>query len=745
MPQLILPFVPPGATRINEIISVTNDDDYYRYFVGDRPIFQHPLGDLASFRMFTSQLYCQGECKQVDIIDAFGVSPSSVKRAVKKYKEGGAAAFYAPRKGRGPTVITPDVIENAERLFTQDWSRRDVAEHLGVKYDTLSKAINDGRIRESKSESAQCQQASERSERDQEDASAQMGTACTRATERMLSAVGLLEGASTRFEACRGVEFGGVICALPALIASGLLQHLDSCFKQLEGYYQRLHIFLLLAYMALCRIKRVEQLRFESPGELGRLMGLDRVPEVRCLRNKIAKLSSQGEVQKWQALLSQQWMKQQPDLTGVLYVDGHVRPYHGQQTKLPRRYVARQKLCLRGTTDYWVNDVTGRPFFVVSKPVDDGLLRTLRNQIVPRLLEDVPEQPSEDQLQEDPHLIRFLMVFDREGYSPGFFREMWEQHRICCITYHKYPKGEWAEKEFQRVQVQMPGGCQVEMKLAERGTRIGSGSDRLWVDEVRKLTQRGHQISVISPGKADLKPEDCRWLFARWSQENFFRYMMQEFAIDALSEYGTDDLSDTQRVVNPRWRELDYQCRSVRGQLSKTRQKFGTLHADTELKQRDYEDWQQRKSELKEDMDQLTRELEELKETRKQEERHLTMSELPEEDQFQQLAPTRKLMMDTIKMIAYRAETAMAEYLKPHLGKQADARRLLKDLYRSPADIVPDEEKNTLHVKVHHMSTARADKSIEALLKILNNTETVYPGTEFTLQFSFVGSTDPPN
>ncbi|MFP4029517.1 MAG: putative transposase [Candidatus Brocadiia bacterium] len=458
----------------------------------------------------------------------------------------------------------------------------------------------------------------------------------------------------------------------------------------------------------------------------------------------MGELSQKGQVRKWHALLSRQWMEQHPERTGVLYVDGHVRVYHGKKAKLPRRYVARQRLCLRGTTDYWVNDASGRPFFVVSKPVDDGLLRTLRYEVVPRLLEDVPDQPTEQQLEEDPHLSRFLMVFDREGYSPGFFREMWQQHRICCITYHKYPRGEWPQEEFRETEIRMPSGARVKMKLAERGSFIGSGRDALWVDEVRKLTQAGHQVSVISPGHANLKPEDCKWLFTRWSQENFFRYMMQEFAIDALSEYETVDLPDPQRVINPRWRELNSQCRSAGAKLDRAEHQFGCLHADEKLRQRDYEDWQRRKSQLREQIEHLEKEHEELKEKRRDENKHVTMGDLSEEERFQQLAPSRKLLTDTIKMIAYRSETAMAEYLKEHSGKDSDARRLLGDLYRSPADIIPDSDRGVLRVQIHHMASPRANRAISQLLKNLNETETAYPGTDFTLEYSFAGSTDPP-
>jgi hypothetical protein len=136
-------------------------------------------------------------------------------------------------------------------------------------------------------------------------------------------------------------------------------------------------------------------------------------------------------------------MQGDPEAAGTLYVDGHVRVYHGKSTKLPRRYISRERLCLRGTTDYWINDYIGRPFFVVEKAIDPGLLKTLEYDIVPRLLNDVPGQPSEEELEASPYLCRFILVFDREGYSPAFFRKMWQDHRIGCMTYHKHPDKDW--------------------------------------------------------------------------------------------------------------------------------------------------------------------------------------------------------------------------------------------------------------------------------------------------------------
>ena len=589
--------------------------------------------------------------------------------------------------------------------------------------------------------------ASDKSQRSLEDSAAadEMGTACTRTLERVCAALGLLpDGAPTRFEPCRDVSFGGVLCALPALIQNGLFRHLDQCFSPLGGYYTTLQVMVLLAWMALCRIKTVEQLQYHSPGELGKLLGLDRVPEVRCLRNKLTRLSADEAPEQWAALLSKDWLEADPDLAGSLYVDGHVRLYHGKMTQLPYRYVSRQRLCLRGTTDYWVNDALGQPFFVVERPIDQGMLEAIANDIVPRLLKDVPRQPSQEELDADPYRVRFTLLFDREGYSPAFFKEMWQTHRIACITYHKHPKKEWPEDEFAETAVSLPGGETVMMKLAERGSWVGSQGDGLWMREIRKLNSSGHQTSLISTAYERLHVEDAGGLFSRWSQENFFRYAMQHFGIDLLSEYGTEEITGTNRpVVNPVRRELDRQRRSVQGKLTRRRAEYAALDLHPEADQKKVSQWERRKAELLEAIQQLEHELDTVKAQQQETPTHLEWKELPEESKFERLSPSRKRLLDTVKMVAYRAETAMAGIVREELSRQDDARSVLRDLFCSSADLIPSPDTNELEVHVHPLANPRTNRAIEHLLEELNAASLTYPGTKLRLVYRLVGATSP--
>ena len=753
MPQALLPLVPDGATTINDRISIVRENGQWTYFYGVDPIFRHPETDRRSFRMFTAQLICQGACRQSDVVRVFGVSANSVKRSVKKFREGGVASFFEPRAVRGATVMTDDVTRRAQELLDRGHSRNDVAAELGIKSDTLRKAIKQGRLRVSVAPPAEPPQgalppaeATDKSDRTVADASAEMGVACTRPGDRVLAAVGVLHGAPTQFEACRDVSFGGVLCGLPALAQNGLFEHLHTAFPSLSGYYTTLQVVTLLAYMALCRIKTVEQLQYAAPGELGKLMGLDRVPEVRCLRKKLSELSARDAPEKWAGLLSQQWFEAAPELAGTLYVDGHVRLYHGKQTQLPRRYVARQRLCLRGTTDYWVNDALSQPFFVVERPVDQGLLEAIENDIVPRLLREVPHQPTDQELKDDAYRHRFVMIFDREGYSPAFFKKMWTNHRIACLTYHKHPKEAWPEERFVETQVAFPNGEQPTLKLAEMGTWVGDRKNGLWVREVRKLTSSGHQVSLISSAYSHTSLQDAAGMFSRWSQENFFRYMMEHYAIDLLSEYRTEPIPGTKRpVVNPSWRELDRQLRSLKGQLQQRQAQFAAHVMHPELDQTEVPAWERRKAELLEAVQQLEHELTQVNEKRKQTPHHLDWDQLPNDDKFQRLAPSRKRLVDTVKLIAYRAETAMMGIVREKLSREDDARSLLCDLFRTEADITPDLHAHVLKVSVHGMANPRSNRAIQHLLGELNATEFKYPGTNLKLEYSLLGSPPEPS
>jgi len=562
---------------------------------------------------------------------------------------------------------------------------------------------------------------------------------CTRVVERVCASLGGGQSAPARFAPALDVAQAGVLWALPALLANGLLRHLDEFFQLKKGYYSLRQIFILLAFMALCRIKAVERLRYNPPGEWGKLLGLDRIPEVRTLRLKLEELS-QGEVGPWSAQLSQEWLEGEPEAAGLLYVDGRVSVYHGHQTQLPRRYVSRERLCLRGLTDYWVNDRLGRPFFVVSTPFSDGIVAMLREQIVPRLLREVPGQPDAAALAENPLAHRFVLIFDREGYSPEFFRELWEQ-RIACQTYRKGSIEPWPEAEFSEREVPGAGGEAVRLRLAERPTRLSNG---FAMREVRRLSQAGHQTAVLSSDYLSSAASIALHMFSRWSQENFFKYMDEHFDLDRLASYATALADETRKVVNPLWRALATQLKSKAAVLGRRQAEYAQIClGEEDLDHRRMERFAARKGELREVIAAMEQEVAELKQRKGATQHKIELGKLSQEDRFRLIAPGHKGLLDTIKMIAYRAETAMALLAREGLARKDDARALLREIYGAPADLLVDEAQGTLTISLHHLSNALSDQAARRLAEHLNQTETLYPGTNLRLCFKLVSDLFP--
>jgi hypothetical protein len=518
---------------------------------------------------------------------------------------------------------------------------------------------------------------------------------------------------------------------------NGLLEHSDQIFSLPKGYYGMQSIFIILAFAALLRIQSIEALRYSEAGEMGKLVGLDRIPEVKTLRKKINYLTLDDKPDEWSKQLSKKWMEDYPELAGALYVDGHERVYHGKKTKLPKRYFARERLCLRGVTDYWVNDALGQPFFVVSKSVNPGMLKVLRTEIVPRLMKDVPNQPGKDELKADRHLFRFGIVFDREGYSPAFFKAMWKE-RIACYTYRKYASKDWPEFEFMEKKVFFPNGEDSVMKLAERGFYYAT--ENIWVREIRKLTESGHQTALVTTDYHNDAADIAGKMFSRWSQENFFKYMMKHFGIDRLIDYQIENIDETILVVNPRYRELDSQIRSTNSKLSRKKSVYGDLILKQEIEENEIKDYVQKKSELKDDIDRMGNEIKELKSKRKEAGKHIPFSELPTGERFQELKKSGKQFIDTIKMIAYRAETALVNILRDNILKKDEARSIVRQIFTTDADIEPDNEKAVLKVRIHNMTSPRNNRYAEKLCEVLNESETIFPGTNLRLTYDLVSN-----
>lgn len=731
MPQLLLPGMPDGAIRINPAVSLISKNGRTTWLVGSDNYFSHPSEDSSGYRLALATLMDNGHARPCEINRALGTSHRSLMRWRKQIEEQGAGSFYEQRAVRGAAVLKAEKCAECQRLLDEGQSIAAAARLAGIGESTLRKAVKAGRLARPGvagfGTTPADAVASTKSVRSQSDAAAAegIGTACTRADERTAAAFGLAGSAATRFEAGADLMLGGVLCGLPALCANGLFSGIGAHLSLPKGYYSALHILCVLGFMALARIRRPEQLRHHPPGELGKAIGLDRVPEVRTLREKIACMAATGNPGQWMSELSKTWMENDPGEAAYLYLDGHVRVYHGSDANLPRRYVSRQKLCLRGTTDYWINDALGRPFLVVSKAVTEGMATTLLDDILPELLQSVPGQPTEQQLQADPLLHRFVVIFDREGSHHGLLARLWEQ-RVGVITYRKNVTDTWPESEFVETEVASPGGGTHTMRLAVRQSKITARKAApVSVLEVRRITGSGHQTSIITTARTLATPAIAGRMFSRWCQENYFGYMMEHYDIDGLVEYGSQEIPGTTRIVNPAWRDLDKQIKRINIRLRSDRAKLAAACPPDP----DEGHKIQQRAVLLESIQSLQSQCDALKVQRRSTERKIAIADIPEAERPRQLLPLAKTLTDTVKMIAYRAETALVALLRKHLTNEAEARALIRELFLSSADLHPDDITATLTIRIHRMASPVHDRAIALLLADLTAAEFRHPET----------------
>ena len=319
--QSTLPGFPDGAQKIGTWLSILEKDGLVTYFLGGDNYFSHPSGDRKSERFALTSLMENGHVRACDLEKSFlGIAHRTLMRWKAQYREDGPTSFFRSIEGPKPPVMTPDKVAECAGLLADGHRPSEVARRAGIQESTLRKALErQGVPRLAKNPAAgepkESGASSSKSERSRADAEAAdgMGTACTRADERVAAAMGLVACATARFEAGHDVQMAGLLAGLPALCANGLLTGLGKHLNLPKGFYSALHILLTLGFMALGRIRRPEGLRHVPPGELGKVIGLDRVPEVRTLREKIAVMATAGHPGAWMKELAKSWMENDPD------------------------------------------------------------------------------------------------------------------------------------------------------------------------------------------------------------------------------------------------------------------------------------------------------------------------------------------------------------------------------------------------------------------------------------------------
>jgi len=555
-----------------------------------------------------------------------------------------------------------------------------------------------------------------------------MGT--VRMEERLLCAFGFVKEAPVRFESCEALPLGGVMLLLPFLLECGLLSYRNHYTQRASGYYNFDNLFILIAFLYLCRIKSFEQTKHYSPGEFGKLIGYDRIPEVKTLRGMVREITTQNCSNQWAGALSKAWIdEEEPQL---YYVDGHIQVYHGYLANLGKKHVSRQRLCLPGMMEFWINSSDGRPYFFITASVNEKMGEMLLCEIIPELIRLHPV--SEDRLrlmEENTGEPVFTLVFDREAWSPDLFIRLWNSYRIAVITYRKNVKDIWDEELFEECNITTTLG-ENKMKLREECFYQNGYPMR----EVRKLCKEGHQTSIVTTNQILSLTEIASHMFARWAQENFFRYMRQEYALDKIIQYSVDELDDNIQVVNQEYNNITYRIKKEREKLSRRKAKLYEHDLQKQMQSIEKEDkkWVKEKLELIEEIQIIEKQIESMKKRRKEIPYKIAIGQMPEAVRYNRLNRESKALQNVIKMICYRAETALSNLLAPHYKRaNHEIRALIKSIIHASIDMEVDKTNNILEITLYPLANRRSMETVGQICEKLNATKTLFPGTNMRL------------
>jgi DNA-binding CsgD family transcriptional regulator len=584
-----------GTILVNDHVCVETEQGQRVLFVHGIVFSHYSIKDRSAEAYAMVQLFESGYADQNDIARCFGYSVRTLRRYQERFKAGGLSALARPR---GRPVVRSSLHNKFHerdgtilRLKAKEMSNRWIAGRLGLSEKAVRKSLrrlgwkpgpeeNLSFLPEAGSQvqlavvsantllespASVTEPPPDKMSQQATDGAAKSLDAnpLDRSMDRLLAAMGLLDDAPPVFALTRSLPRAGVLLAIPALVASGLLSTAEKIYGSLGPAFYGLRT-TLVAYvlLALLRIPRPETLKEYSPGELGRIVGLDRMPEVKTLRRKLSRLAALKESHQLGREVARQRISERGKLLGFLYMDGHVRAYHGKR-RVPKAYVTRMHLAAPATTDYWVNDQRGDPLFVVTAEANAAMTKML----IPVLRE------VRDFLGSHRHST---VVFDRAGWSPEVFRELLAIG-FDILTYRKGRTRRIAEKRFTLHKARLDGRL-VEYLLHDKPVRFLKG--KLRFRQVTRLTETGHQTPIVT-SRWDLRAiVVAHRMFERWRQENFFKYVREEYLIDALADYQVEPDDPTRSIPNPARKAAVKEVYAARVHLRKLRESYGARAID---------------------------------------------------------------------------------------------------------------------------------------------------------------------
>lgn len=748
------------------------DDDGIRFVLQDEIIvYTYHLLDRAAERVVWVMIYENQLATYQQIATAIGKGRRTVQGWVACYREKGLTGLADAPKSGAPVKVTSAVRKRVTRLRDEKLSLNKIARACNISKSSVKKVLyeckraQDDQQTKISMDTDQAEALSvEKTIRTDSEAvtesparvsgeksrNSEMKESCKqsllsygdreedvlsrdRSTDRILASMGKMADAEPLFGNCEHAEWAGGFMALVMLSESPVLTTATRVYKSFDAAFYGLRTMIVTwILMALLRIKCSEDIREKDVRSLGRILGLDRAPEVKTIRRKLHTLVGRGKGFQWMKELAEARVAEQDEPVTTIEVDGHLIAYSGKK-KIGTVYSSRSKQVTKGQTENWVNLPSAGGLFMITSPFNEGLSRMLES-----VVKEAVEVCGQSCLN---------LVFDRGGYNAAVFERLIESgHHI--ITYRKGDYEDVPLSKFQKEKTTIGQRtyeyAPYEMKVSiniytetvnEKGDTVRRKTKRqLELREIRIVREDERQTSILT--SVSVKEMDAikiaQILFNRTgSQENYFKYMRQEFKLDATAMYGTDAIDDIDLThPNPAYVKLEKKQAKVR---EKRRRKLESYAG--ELIGRPPEEAAvilKRKGKIKESekIKELNKKIEQLRDEMKKTPRRENISKA----KYRRLNEECRTFQNCIKTSAFNIETKLVDMLDGiYKNARKEGRSLIATALKTSGSIRLNEGK--VVIQLVPQSSPTRTRAINQMLLQLNHMRARVPGSNRIIYF----------
>jgi hypothetical protein len=727
-----------GAVSIGEAVGLVEDAEGGRVFLRGELVYAWSVGDVALRRLAAVQLVAIKAARVGDVAGAFGVDAGTLWRWGQQLSATGVSGLVPDKRGpKGPSRLTDDMVADIRGRRAGGASLRAIAAAVAVSTNTVQRALPAPAPAPAPAPEAASPQA--RPEVAGVDLPV-LPPAAGRCGERAAARWGQLPHAEPVFAPAARVPLAGLLLAIPALEATGLLPCATTVFGCLPNGFYGLDTMLLEGVLrALAGEPRAEGATRIDPAALGRVLGLDRAPEVKTIRRKISALAATGRAEELVAAMAAAHVARlqasDPDLLAVFYVDGHVRAYQGGR-KVAKTHLSRLKFPAPATVETWVSDASGDPVLVVMAAPGASLAMELR-----RLLPDLRRAVGDTR--------RVLVGFDRGGWSPALFAHM-DAAGFDVLTWRKGPAENVDPDLFTDVRHVDETGRTHQWRVAGTTVDLPTGED----DQVFTMRQVTLLVANTKTGRGELGADSTRQIHilttrtdlpveqviyrmgSRWRQENYFRYARMHFDLDSHDAYATTDDDPTRLVPNPAKKKAHRVVLAARARYERAlaATDAALLKAVSPPPGQSVLITNAARDGLTADLRAAETDLDTAQATHRAVPARLPLAQV---NPGQQVLDTQtKLITHAIRIAAFNTATALARAIRVHTSyarANHEAHTLIRQALTGSGDIDPGDD--TLTVRLDPLPTGRATAAIAQLCEHLTATQTRYPGTNLVLRY----------